>query len=105
MSSEWNKIWCTVDVANYTRSLGHQGIMFKMMFKKALSTKAFAAQIKAIMEAQMGRRAVLVDLLYVCIHPQYQLVYNVENADVLHDAIKLTFSYLLCAPQQHPALP
>ena len=79
--------------------------MFKMTFKKALSTKAFAAQIKVIMEAQMARRAALVDLLYVRIRPQYQLAYNVEDADVLCDAIKLAFSYLLRAPQQHPAPP
>ena len=105
MSSEWNKIWCTVDVANYTRSLGHQGIMFKMTFKKVLSTKAFAAQIKAIMEAQMACCAALMDPLYVHIHPQHQLAYNVEDADVLCDAIKLTFSYLLCTSQQHPAPP
>ena len=94
-----------VDVANYMRLLGHQGIMFKMTFKKVLSTKAFATQIKAIMEAQMARCAVLVDLLYIRIHPQHQLAYNVEDVDVLRDAIKLTFSYLLCAPQQHPAPP
>jgi histone deacetylase complex regulatory component SIN3 len=63
-SSEWNKIWCTVDTANYTHLLGHQGITFKMMFKKALSTKVFAAQIKAIIEAQMARCAALMDPLY-----------------------------------------
>ena len=92
-------------MANYMRLLGHQGIMFKMMFKKALSTKAFATQIKAVMEVQMAHRAALMDLLYVRIHPQHQLAYNVEDVDVLHDAIKLTFSYLLCTPQQHPAPP
>ena len=94
-----------VDMANYTRSLGHQGIMFKMMFKKVLSTKAFAAQIKAIMEAQMACRAALMDPLYTCICPHHQLTYNAEDADVLCDAIKLAFSYLLHAPQQHPGLP
>ena len=43
-----------VDMANYMCLLGHQCIMFKMTFKKVLSTKAFTAQIKAIMEAQMA---------------------------------------------------
>jgi hypothetical protein len=38
----------------------------------------------------------LVDLLYICTPPQYQLTYKVEDADVLCDAIKLAFSYLLC---------
>jgi paired amphipathic helix protein Sin3a len=52
---EWNKIWRAVDAANYSRSLDHQGITFKMADKKALTTKAFVAQIEAIMETQMAR--------------------------------------------------
>ena len=91
---EWNKIWRAVDAANYARSLDHQGITFKMTDKKALSTKAFVAQIEAIMETQMARRAALVDPLYARARPQHQLAYEVEDADVLRDAIKLAFSYL-----------
>jgi paired amphipathic helix protein Sin3a len=91
---EWNKIWRAVDAANYARSLDHQGISFKMADKKALTTKAFVAQIEAIMETQMARRAALVDPLYARARPQHQLAYEVEDADVLRDAIKLAFSYL-----------
>ena len=91
---EWNKIWRAVDAANYARSLDHQGITFKMADKKALSTKSFVAQIEAIMETQMARRAALVDPLYARARPQHQLAYEVEDADVLRDAIKLAFSYL-----------
>jgi paired amphipathic helix protein Sin3a len=91
---EWNKIWRAVDAANYSRSLDHQGITFKMADKKALTTKAFVAQIEAIMETQMARRAALVDPLYARARPQHQLAYEVEDADVLRDAIKLAFSYL-----------
>ena len=91
---EWNKIWRAVDAANYARSLDHQGITFKMTDKKALTTKAFVAQIEAIMETQMARRAALVDPLYARARPQHQLAYEVEDADVLRDAIKLAFSYL-----------
>lgn len=91
---EWNKIWREVDGTNYARSLDHQGITFKMADKKALATKAFVAQIEAIMETQMARRAALVDPLYARARPQHQLAYEVEDADVLRDAIKLAFSYL-----------
>ena len=91
---EWNKIWRAVDVANYARSLDHQGITFKMADKKALSAKAFVAQIEAIMETQMARRAALVDPLYARARPQHQLAYEIEDADVLRDAVKLAFSYL-----------
>ena len=63
LQRKWNKIWHAVDAANYMRSLDHQGIVFKVMDKKAPSTKVFVAQIEAIMETQMARRAVLIDPL------------------------------------------
>ncbi len=91
---EWNKIWRAVDAANYARSLDHQGITFKTADKKALTSKAFVAQIEAIMETQMARRAALVDPLYARARPQHQLAYEVEDTDVLRDAVKLSFSYL-----------
>lgn len=48
------------------------------------------------METQMVRCTALVEPLYVRAHPQHQLTYEVEDADMLCDAIKLTFSYLFC---------
>ena len=91
---EWNKIWRAVDVANYARSLDHQGIISKTTDKKALTAKAFVAQIEAIMETQMVRRAALVDPLYARARPQHQLEYEIEDQDVLRDALKLAFAYL-----------
>jgi paired amphipathic helix protein Sin3a len=93
---EWNKIWRAVDAANYARSLDHQGITFKMMDKKVLSTKVFVMQIEVIMQVLMARHAMLVDPLYTCAPPQYQLAYKVKDVDVLCNAIKLAFSYLSC---------
>ena len=91
---EWNKIWRAVDVANYARSLDHQGIISKTADKKALTAKAFVAQIEAMMETQMARRAALVDPLYARARPQHQLAYEIEDQDVLRDALKLAFAYL-----------
>jgi paired amphipathic helix protein Sin3a len=91
---EWNKIWRAVDVANYARSLDHQGITSKTTDKKALTAKSFIAQIEAIMETQMARRAALVDPLYARARPQHQLEYEIEDQDVLRDALKLAFAYL-----------
>ncbi|KAI0302797.1 hypothetical protein B0F90DRAFT_1627282 [Multifurca ochricompacta] len=91
---EWNKIWRAVDASNYARSLDHQGISFKMADKKALTSKAFVAQIEAIMETQMARRAALVDPLFARARPQHQLAFEVEDPDVLRDAVKLVFSYI-----------
>jgi paired amphipathic helix protein Sin3a len=91
---EWNKIWRAVDLANYARSLDHQGIISKTTDKKSLTPKAFVAQIEAIMETQMARRAALVDPLYARARPQHQLEYEIEDQDVLRDALKLAFAYL-----------
>ncbi|KAI0263083.1 hypothetical protein BC834DRAFT_939102 [Gloeopeniophorella convolvens] len=91
---EWNKVWRAVDAANYARSLDHQGITFKAADKKALTAKAFVAQIEAIMETQMARRAALVDPLFARARPQHQLAYELDDPDVLKDALKLAFSYL-----------
>ena len=91
---EWNKIWRAVDVANYARSLDHQGITSKTADKKAFTSKAFVAQIEAIMETQMARRAALVDPLFARARPQHQLEYEIEDPDVLRDALKLAFAYL-----------
>ena len=91
---EWNKIWRAVDVANYARSLDHQGITSKTTDKKALTAKSFVAQIEAMMETQMARRAALVDPLYARARPQHQLDYEIEDQDVLRDALKLAFAYL-----------
>ncbi|KAI9444070.1 hypothetical protein H4582DRAFT_2109296 [Lactarius indigo] len=88
------EIWRAVDVANYARSLDHQGITSKTADKKALTAKAFVAQIEAIMETQMARRAALVDPLYARARPQHQLEYEIEDQDVLRDALKLAFAYL-----------
>jgi paired amphipathic helix protein Sin3a len=49
--------------------LNHQGITFKMMDKKALSTKVFIAQIEVIIEMQIAHCAALVDPFYMCTHP------------------------------------
>ncbi len=91
---EWNKIWRAVDAANYARSLDHQGITFKAADKKSVASKAFVAQIEAIMETKMALRAALVDPLYARARPQHQLEFEIEDQDVLRDALKLAFAYL-----------
>ncbi|KAJ7052531.1 hypothetical protein C8F01DRAFT_1033117 [Mycena amicta] len=91
---EWNKVWREVDARNYSKSLDHQGITFKMADKKAITTKAFLTQIESAREQQIGKRASLVDPLFARTRPQHQLEFVVDDAQVLQDALKLTFSYL-----------
>lgn len=91
---EWNKVWREVDARNFTKSLDHQGIFFKMEDKKAIMTKAFVNQIEAAREEQMAKRASLIDPLFARTRPRHQLEFSFDDTRVLQDALKLTFSFL-----------
>lgn len=91
---EWNKVWREVDARNYTKSLDHQGIHFKMTDKKSITTKAFVNQIEAAREEQMAKRASYIDPLFARTRPRHQLEFAVEDMQVLQDGLKLTFSFL-----------
>ncbi|KAJ7274574.1 hypothetical protein B0H12DRAFT_1089258, partial [Mycena haematopus] len=91
---EWNKVWREVDARNYSKSLDHQGILFKTADKKAITTKAFVNQIETAREEQMAKRASLIDPLFARTRPRHQLEFVVDDTRVLQDALKLTFSFL-----------
>jgi paired amphipathic helix protein Sin3a len=91
---EWNKVWREVDARNYTKSLDHQGIYFKMEDKKAITTKAFVNQIEAAREEQMAKRASLIDPLFARTRPRHQLEFSFDDTRILQDALKLIFSFL-----------
>ncbi|KAF7312188.1 HDAC-interact domain-containing protein [Mycena indigotica] len=91
---EWNKIWREVDARNYSKSLDHQGITFKMADKKAITTKAFLTQIESAREQQIGKRAALIDPLFARTRPRHQLEFLLDDVHILQDALKLIFSYL-----------
>ncbi|KAJ7494566.1 histone deacetylase complex, SIN3 component [Mycena galericulata] len=91
---EWNKVWREVDARNYSKSLDHQGILFKNTDKKAITTKAFVNQIETAREEQMAKRASLIDPLFARTRPRHQLEFVLDDTHVLQDALKLTFSFL-----------
>lgn len=91
---EWNKVWREVDAKNYQKSLDHQGISFKANDKKAMTMKAFINQIELAREEQMSRRASLIDPSLSRTRPRYQLAFVLEDANILQDVLKLTFSFL-----------
>ncbi|KAJ6544852.1 hypothetical protein DFH09DRAFT_1172920 [Mycena vulgaris] len=91
---EWNKVWREVDARNYSKSLDHQGIIFKTADKKAITTKAFVNQIETAREEQMAKRASLIDPLFARTRPRHQLEFFMDDTQVLQDALKLTFSFL-----------
>ncbi|KAF9260585.1 hypothetical protein L218DRAFT_1079264 [Marasmius fiardii PR-910] len=91
---EWHKVWREVDARNYAKSLDHQCISFKTADKKALTTKAFVNQIEVAREEQMAKRASLIDPLFARTRPRHQLEFEVLDAAVLQDSLKLVFSFL-----------
>ncbi|KAJ7726062.1 hypothetical protein DFH07DRAFT_246063 [Mycena maculata] len=91
---EWNKVWREVDARNYSKSMDHQGILFKSADKKAITAKAFVLQIETAREEQMAKRASLIDPLFARTRPRHQLEFVMDDTQVLQDALKLTFSFL-----------
>ena len=91
---EWNKVWREVDARNYAKSLDHQAISFKMLDKRAITSKALVNQIETAREEQMAKRASLIDPLFARTRPRYQLEFFTDNEGVLHDSIKLILSFL-----------
>ncbi|SNX84434.1 related to SIN3 - transcription regulatory protein [Melanopsichium pennsylvanicum] len=90
---EWNKVWREVDARNYYKSLDHQGVNFKASDKKAITAKAFLAEIEA-RKLQQQQRRLSMDPTLPRPKPRHQLVYVMDNMHVLTDVLKLAFSYL-----------
>ncbi|KAK7032931.1 histone deacetylase complex, SIN3 component [Favolaschia claudopus] len=91
---EWNKVWREVDARNYSKSLDHQGILFKAADKKAITIKAFVNQIETAREEQITKRASLIDPLFARTRPRHQLEFVMDDTQVLQDTLMLTFSFL-----------
>ncbi|GAC71740.1 gluconate kinase [Moesziomyces antarcticus T-34] len=90
---EWNKVWREVDARNYYKSLDHQGVNFKTSDKKAITAKAFIAEIEA-RKLQQQQRRLSLDPTLPRPKPRHQLVYVMDDTHVLADVLKLAFSYL-----------
>ncbi|KAJ1032939.1 hypothetical protein NDA16_000218 [Ustilago loliicola] len=90
---EWNKVWREVDARNYYKSLDHQGVNFKASDKKAITAKAFIAEIEA-RKLQQQQRRLSMDPTLPRPKPRHQLVYVMDDMHVLTDVLKLAFSYL-----------
>lgn len=90
---EWNKVWREVDARNYYKSLDHQGVNFKSTDKKAITSKAFVAEIESRRIQQLQRRLAL-DASLPRPKVDHQLTYQIDDLNVLVDVVKLAFSFL-----------
>jgi paired amphipathic helix protein Sin3a len=82
---EWGRTWREVDAKNFYKSLDHQGISFKANDKKNITAKHFVADIEALKAAQPQSWARAAT-------PQLQ--YSFADTPVLHDSLKMVYSFL-----------
>ncbi|KAI0778618.1 hypothetical protein BD413DRAFT_510540 [Trametes elegans] len=111
---EWNRTWREIDAKNFYKALDHQGITFKATDKKNITAKHFVLEIESAKAAQAKQRDREADAerasapsfsatsgtLYTR-SLGFQLEYAFEDVGVLHDAVKLVFSFLDHSPQQY----
>ncbi|KAF7327445.1 Histone deacetylase complex, SIN3 component [Mycena kentingensis (nom. inval.)] len=94
---EWSRTWREVDAKNFYKSLDHQGITFKQNDKKNITAKHFVSEIEAQKAAQ--------DSGWAGPSPAPpQLEFFFADTSVLHDALKMVYSFLDHAGAQYSAL-
>lgn len=128
---EWGRMWKEVDAKNFYKSLDHQGLVFKSNDKKVITAKHFVNYVETVkleqkerLEAELDgeeggrgtrrsrsrraksrrsrrdrqqrKRAHGVFKSLGC-----QLDYSFADTSVLHDCLKLVYSYLDHGPSQY----
>ncbi|WFD06240.1 hypothetical protein MVES1_001584 [Malassezia vespertilionis] len=90
---EWNKVWREVDARNFYEALDHQGVNFKSMDKKAITTKSFVHEIETLRAAQQQTRLEL-DRGLPAIVPRFQLEYLMADGHILADVLRLSMHFM-----------
>lgn len=90
---EWNKVWREVDARNYYKALDHQGVNFKSLDKKTITTKAFVNEIETLRAAQQQRRLAL-DPSLPALAPRFQLTYELHDGSVLADVLRMAGHFI-----------
>lgn len=109
---EWSRTWREVDCKNFYKSLDHQGISFKQNDKKCITAKHFVADVELI-QAQQLEEAGFSDekgKMKAEIPPftlgnlKAQLEYQMKDVTVMHDCLKLVYSFLDRSQAQYSIL-
>ncbi|KAF8140489.1 hypothetical protein EV363DRAFT_1152523 [Boletus edulis] len=91
---EWNKAWRDIDAKNFYKSLDHQGNQFKQNDKKHITAKHFVQHIEGIKEAQEHKFAERGRPSFAAGSVGYQLEFDFPQTSVLHDSLRLVYSFL-----------
>ncbi|KAJ4485722.1 hypothetical protein J3R30DRAFT_3441510 [Lentinula aciculospora] len=116
---EWSRTWREVDCKNFYKSLDHQGISFKQNDKKCITAKHFVADIESIQAQQLeeiddletrfqsgiekGKQKVWA-LPFARGSLPAQLEFQMQDTAVLHDCLKLVYSFLDRSQGQYSVL-
>ena len=128
---EWGRMWKEVDAKNFHKSLDHQGLVFKSNDKKAITAKHFVNDVETIKMEQKERLEAELDgeeggrgtrrsrsrraknrrsrrdrqqrkrVHGVFKSLGFQLDCSFADTSVLHDCLKLVYSYLDHNPSQY----
>ena len=128
---EWGRMWKEVDAKNFYKSLDHQGLVFKSNDKKAITAKHFVNDVETVKLEQKERLEAELDgeeggrgarrsrsrrtknrrsrrdrqqrkrAHGVFKSLGFQLDYSFADTSVLHDCLKLVYSYLDHNPSQY----
>lgn len=91
---EWNKTWREVDAKNFYKSLDHQGNQFKQNDKKQITAKYFVQHIESIKEGQERKLTRRGRPSFAAGSVGQQLEYEFPQTSVLHDSLRLVYSFL-----------
>ncbi|CAL1694084.1 unnamed protein product [Somion occarium] len=89
---EWNRTWKEIDCKNFYKALDHQGITFKQNDKKNITTKSFVQEIDNARKEHKKLRDMKGGTFYGTLGPHLQ--YDFKHTDVLHDALKMIYTFL-----------
>ncbi len=94
LQREFGRTWREVEAKNFYKSLDYQGITFKANDKKNTTSKAFVQDIESIKAAQVKAKGRKAGGSSRPIAASCQLEYEFQDMDVLHDTLKLVYSFL-----------
>ena len=98
LQREWNRTWREIDAKNFYKALDTQGLQWKVLDKRNITSKAFVQEIEAARAAQLAERELEGDQGKNGSQPfrslGYQLEFELDDMDVLHDSLKMIYSFL-----------
>lgn len=91
---DWSRTWREVDHKNYYKSLDYQGINFKQNDKKNITAKYFVTNIQSAKKQQIRKWERRGWKPFHRGSMGHQLEFHFKNTKVLHDTLKLVYSFL-----------